>query len=89
MSAWRLSRNMFVRPSGRAMRLGRIDIASEPRRWRSRELATTTTTATRQPLACLTFLVEDSLRWPVTYFAEALGKTRRATGSFAAWLAAL
>ena len=52
-------RNMFVPPPSGATRLGRIDIVSERGRWRSREQATTTTTATREPLAGLTFFVED------------------------------
>jgi hypothetical protein len=55
-------RNMFVPSSSRAMRLGRIDIVSERGRWRSREQATTTTTATREPFAGLTFFVEDMER---------------------------
>ena len=52
-------RNMFVCPSGRAMRLGRIDLVSKRGRGRSREQATTTTTAAGEPLAGLTFFVKD------------------------------
>jgi hypothetical protein len=39
-----------------------MDIVSEDGRWRSREQATTTTTATREPVAGLTFFVEDMER---------------------------
>ena len=53
---------MFVPPSGRATRLGRINIVSERGRGCSREEATTATTATREPLAGLTFFVEDMER---------------------------
>ncbi len=51
--------NVLVRRPDRRGRRGRIGIVSERRRGRSREQATTTTTAAGEPLAGLAFFVED------------------------------